>query len=93
MSGAVKTVHSHKRTFEHPTTSTGAIPLACYDSSWGCLVSEEGVERRLTTILAADVLGCSRLMAADEAGTVVALRSHRVHDVREAHVGRGGEER
>ncbi len=39
-------------------------------------MSEEGVERRLTTILAADVLGCSRLMAADEAGTVVALRSH-----------------
>jgi hypothetical protein len=32
-------------------------------------------------------------MAADEDGTVVALRSHRVHDVREAHVGRGGEER
>ena len=56
-------------------------------------MSEAGEERRLTTILAADVLGCSRLMAADEAGTVLALRSHRVHDVREAHVGRGGEER
>ncbi len=32
-------------------------------------MSEEGVERRLTTILAADVVGYSRLMAADEAGT------------------------
>ncbi len=31
-------------------------------------MSEEGVERRLTTILAADVVGYSRLMAADEAG-------------------------
>ncbi len=31
--------------------------LDCYDSSWGCLVSEEGVERRLITILAADVVG------------------------------------
>ena len=29
----------------------------------------EGVERRLTTILAADVVGYSRLMAADEAGS------------------------
>ncbi len=33
-------------------------------------MSEEGVERRLTTILAADVVGYSRLMAADEAGTL-----------------------
>jgi len=33
-------------------------------------VSEAGVERRLTTILAADVVGYSRLMAADEAGTI-----------------------
>ncbi len=32
-------------------------------------MSEEGGERRLTTILAADVVGYSRLMAADEAGT------------------------
>ncbi len=32
-------------------------------------MSEEGVERRLTTILAADVVGYSRLMAADAAGT------------------------
>jgi len=49
--------YSQKRTFEHPATSIGAIPLDCYDSSWGCLVSEEGVERRLITILAADVVG------------------------------------
>ena len=31
-------------------------------------MSEEGVKRRLTTTLAADVVGYSRLMAADEAG-------------------------
>ncbi len=30
-------------------------------------MSEEGVERRLTTILAADVVGYSRLMGEDEA--------------------------
>ncbi len=40
-------------------------------------MGEEGVERRLTTILAADVVGYSRLMAADEAGTLAALKSHR----------------
>ncbi len=40
-------------------------------------MSEEGVKRRLTTILAADVVGYSRLMAADEARTLVALKAHR----------------
>jgi TolB-like protein/class 3 adenylate cyclase/Flp pilus assembly protein TadD len=40
-------------------------------------VSEEGVERRLTTILAADVVGYSRLMGDDEAGTLAALKSLR----------------
>ena len=34
-------------------------------------------ERRLTTILAADVVGYSRLMAADEAGTFARLKAHR----------------
>ncbi|MFQ5958577.1 MAG: guanylate cyclase, partial [Alphaproteobacteria bacterium] len=33
-------------------------------------MAEEGVERRLTTILAADVVGYSRLMGEDEAGTL-----------------------
>ena len=40
-------------------------------------MSEEGVERRLTTILASDVVGYSRLMAADEAGTLAQLKTHR----------------
>jgi TolB-like protein/Tfp pilus assembly protein PilF len=35
------------------------------------------MERRLTTILAADVVGYSRLMGADEAGTLAALKGHR----------------
>ena len=34
-------------------------------------------ERRLTTILSADVVGYSRLMGEDEAGTLAALRNHR----------------
>ncbi len=40
-------------------------------------VSEEGVERRLTTILAADVVGYSRLMGEDESGTLARLKSLR----------------
>ncbi len=35
------------------------------------------MERRLTTILAADIVGYSRLMAADEAGTLAQLKAHR----------------
>ncbi len=35
------------------------------------------MERRLAVILAADVVGYSRLMEADEAGTLAALKSHR----------------
>jgi TolB-like protein/class 3 adenylate cyclase len=35
------------------------------------------VERRLAAILAADVVGYSKLMAKDEAGTLVALKAHR----------------
>ena len=40
-------------------------------------MSKEGMERRLTTILAADVVGYSRLMAADEVGTLAQLKTHR----------------
>ncbi len=40
-------------------------------------MSEEGVERRLTTILAADVVGYSRLMGMDEVETLSALTKHR----------------
>ncbi len=36
-------------------------------------------DRRLTTILSADVVAYSRLMAADEAGTVAQLKTHRQH--------------
>ena len=35
------------------------------------------MERRLAAVLAADVVGYSRLMEADEAGTLAALKSHR----------------
>jgi class 3 adenylate cyclase len=37
-------------------------------------MAEERIQRRLAAILAADVVGYSRLMGADEAGTLAALR-------------------
>src|SRR5262250_3280764 len=40
-------------------------------------MADEQVERRLTAILAADVAGYSRLMAADEEGTLSALKTLR----------------
>jgi class 3 adenylate cyclase/TolB-like protein len=39
--------------------------------------AEKPVERRLAAIVAADVVGYSRLMGADEIGTLRALRTHR----------------
>jgi class 3 adenylate cyclase/TolB-like protein len=40
-------------------------------------MNETGVERRLAAIMAADVVGYSRLMGSDEVGTLRALRTHR----------------
>ena len=37
----------------------------------------EGTNRRLAAILAADVVGYSRMMATDEVGTLAALKHHR----------------
>ena len=40
-------------------------------------MSKEEVKRKLTAIMAADVVSYSRLMSIDEAGTLAALRGHR----------------
>jgi adenylate cyclase len=40
-------------------------------------MAEERINRKLAAILAADVVGYSRLMASDEAGTLAALKRHR----------------
>lgn len=40
-------------------------------------MAEERVQRRLAAILAADVVGYSRLMGEDETGTLTALKQHR----------------
>lgn len=52
---------------------------------------EDKIERRLTTILSADVVGYSRLMAADEAATLAQLKAHRedtINPITVAHHGR-----
>src|SRR5467141_1272381 len=54
--------------------------LLCCTSSFpsrGCVLSSEPVERRLTAILAADVAGYSRLIGADEEGTLAQLKAFR----------------
>jgi adenylate cyclase len=54
-------------------------------------VASDRVERRLTAILAADVVGYSRLMGADEEGTLARLKAHRrelVEPVIAGHRGR-----
>jgi class 3 adenylate cyclase/pimeloyl-ACP methyl ester carboxylesterase len=41
------------------------------------MLTGKAMQRRLAAILAADVVGYSRLMGADEMGTITALKSHR----------------
>ncbi|MCL5778945.1 tetratricopeptide repeat protein [Limibaculum sp. FT325] len=48
------------------------------------------MERRLTTILSADVVGYSRLMGEDEAGTLEALKAHRSELIDPAIARHGG---
>src|SRR5882672_7962864 len=57
----------------------------------GYFLTAERVERRLAAVLAADVAGYSRLMGADEVGTLNALKAHRrevVDPAIAAHKGR-----
>ncbi len=44
-------------------------------------VARQGVERRLAAVLSADVVGYSRLMGEDEAGTLAVLKAHRAECV------------
>ena len=49
-------------------------PVACYI----VVMNRPAVERRLAAILAADMVGYSRLMEADETGTLARLKTHRL---------------
>ena len=53
-------------------------------------MSEVGVQRRLMAILAGDMVGYSRLMELDEAGTLARLKAHRVELIDPAIARNGG---
>ena len=57
----------------------GGVAYNALQSSIGgrSAMSEQAPQRRLAAILAADVVGYSRMMQADEAGTLTALKSRR----------------
>src|ERR687898_2650613 len=63
--------------------------LAASESTIGTMTDDK-VKRRLTTVLCADVHGYSRLMEADEAGTLATLRRYRtaIAGLVERHDGR-----
>jgi adenylate cyclase len=65
--------------------------LCTIASSWRAVVTRKPAERRLAAILAADVVGYSRLMRAEEAGTlarVTALREDLIRPKVKEHRGR-----
>ena len=59
------------------TTYCAGAFAAHADRNQSSSMAEERIHRKLAAILAADVVGYSRLMAADEAGTLAALKQHR----------------
>ena len=63
--------------------------LAASEATIGTMTDDK-VKRRLTTVLCADVHGYSRLMEADEAGTLATLRRYRtaIAGLVERHDGR-----
>jgi class 3 adenylate cyclase len=60
------------------------------DLTRGTPAQPEGVERKLAAILAADVVGYSRLMALDEAGTHARLKALRKEFIEPAIAARHG---
>ena len=73
MSGSVRTVPSQKPPFDRHPNGMDSPVLGRYSTGQG----REGLERRLAAILAADVVGYSRLMGEDEAGTLARFKDHR----------------
>ena len=53
-------------------------------------MAREGIKRKLAAILSADVVGYSRLMSSDEAGTLTTLKAHRAELIEPAVAGLGG---
>ncbi len=53
-------------------------------------MAEDRVERRLAAIFAADMVGYSRLMEADETGTIARQKAHRVELIDPVIASHGG---
>ena len=53
-------------------------------------VEKKSIQRRLAAILAADVVGYSRLMGVDEVGTLTSLKAHRRELIDPAIAGHSG---
>jgi class 3 adenylate cyclase/pimeloyl-ACP methyl ester carboxylesterase len=53
------------------------MSLTWLESASRVIMESKSVQRRLAAILAADVVGYSRLMSVDEMGTLTALKAHR----------------
>jgi class 3 adenylate cyclase len=51
-------------------------------------MGDERVERRLATILVADVVGYSRLVGSDEEGALAALNLHDITDFKQCRMAR-----
>ncbi len=77
--------YSQKRTFGHLLSSIDSLHHDRYALSPG----KDGVKRRLAAILAADVVGYTRLMGVDETGTLTSLK--RVHSSTSPIAGLSGE--
>jgi TolB-like protein len=60
-----------------PGRSPTTIQAAAFSVKRRNLMAQERIQRRLAAILAADVVGYSRLMEADETGTLAALKARR----------------
>jgi adenylate cyclase len=69
------------------------MQLCCYAQisiGTGVVVTSGRIERRLAAILAADVVGYSRLMGVDEIGTLTALKAARAEVVDPSIASHGG---
>ena len=74
-----------------PSRTRGLIRVVEADPGRGDFrVTSGRLERRLAAVLAADVAGYSRLMGADEVGTLDALKAHRREVIDPAIVGHRG---
>src|SRR5687768_995426 len=87
--GSIGAVHATNQESDDDADEPTPFPFA-YQAILYFLGGGASVERRLTTIMAADLVGYSRLMAADEEGTISRLRDARTYVIDPAFMEGGG---